>query len=312
MKLLVIGKAKKPRAFKNWDSNIVIWRKSTNAWITSEIFREWFYDYFVPTVTKYLKGKKLPVKAHLYIDNCPAHPDSLSKGGIVCKFLPPNTTSLIQPMDQGILRQMKSGYKKKLMSQLVGDDDQNIVQAWKEYNIRDALINLVEAWDNIKPENHQKAWLKLMPHNEVVDFEGFNKLTKDSKSSEQHLKEFLKTKECFKQCEDEDFQEWFDQENNDKGYGDRADHEILHDVQNPSNNESDGEDDEDRDDEYKPEMTLSEAAECARKLLSDAIGRGIVPDKDIIALRRVRDIFQQAKHGSYRQRPITSFFDREI
>ncbi|CAL4125411.1 unnamed protein product, partial [Meganyctiphanes norvegica] len=41
----------------------------------------------------------------------------LVNGGNSLQFLPPNTTSLIHPLDQGILRQMKSGYKKKLMDE---------------------------------------------------------------------------------------------------------------------------------------------------------------------------------------------------
>ena len=45
------------------------------------------------------------VKALLLMDNAPAHPDKLiSKDGqIKVKFLPTNTTSLIQPVDQEII-----------------------------------------------------------------------------------------------------------------------------------------------------------------------------------------------------------------
>ena len=50
------------------------------------------------------------------VDNCPAHPvvDNLSNMKVV--FLPPNATSRLQPMDQGVIHALKAGYRKKLLS----------------------------------------------------------------------------------------------------------------------------------------------------------------------------------------------------
>ena len=49
----------------------------------------------------------LPQKAVLVLDNCPAHPNvedlTSEDGKITALYLPPNVTSLIQPMDQGVL-----------------------------------------------------------------------------------------------------------------------------------------------------------------------------------------------------------------
>ncbi|UYV68360.1 hypothetical protein LAZ67_5004062 [Cordylochernes scorpioides] len=55
---------------------------------------------------KYLSEKKLPLRALLVMDNAPAHPPSLKDHlldefkFIEVRFLPPNTTPLLQPMDQ--------------------------------------------------------------------------------------------------------------------------------------------------------------------------------------------------------------------
>ena len=56
-------------------------------------------------------------KAILPFDNCPAHQLALvsSSGLIKCVFLPANTTSLIQPQDQGIIADIKKRYKKVLL-----------------------------------------------------------------------------------------------------------------------------------------------------------------------------------------------------
>lgn len=49
----------------------------------------------------------LDFKVLLLVDNAGGHADDLSYDGVQIEFLPPNTTSLIQPMDQGIIRVLK-------------------------------------------------------------------------------------------------------------------------------------------------------------------------------------------------------------
>lgn len=57
------------------------------------------------------------MKALILLDNCPAHSqvDQLTSDDkkIRCMFLSANTTSLIQPMDQGVIYTAKRLYKKK-------------------------------------------------------------------------------------------------------------------------------------------------------------------------------------------------------
>ncbi len=40
------------------------------------------------------------------------------------KYLPPNVTALIQPMDQGVFNTLKLHYKKKLLHRLLIEDEQ--------------------------------------------------------------------------------------------------------------------------------------------------------------------------------------------
>lgn len=109
--LLLIGKSAKPRAFKNVEISAlpVLYKNQKNAWMDSLIFKDWFFNKFVPETKKYLTEKKLPHKAILTMDNAGSHPDTkdLRSGDIRTMFLPPNTTSLVQPMDQGALECLK-------------------------------------------------------------------------------------------------------------------------------------------------------------------------------------------------------------
>jgi len=53
----------------------------------------------------------------LFIDNAPCHhsENELRDGEMYVKFLPPNVTELIQPMDQGVIETTKRLYRKKLI-----------------------------------------------------------------------------------------------------------------------------------------------------------------------------------------------------
>jgi hypothetical protein len=71
------------------------------GWITKQLTLEWFHESFIPQVKSYLEEKGLEFKVLLLMDNAGGYAQELSYKGVRIEFLPPNTTSLIQPMDQG-------------------------------------------------------------------------------------------------------------------------------------------------------------------------------------------------------------------
>jgi len=76
---LIIGRYEKPRCFHhvNLKTLPVHCDFPSNGWMTGAIFEDWFHKKFVPEVRKYLRQKKLPLKALLLVDNCAAHPKDL-------------------------------------------------------------------------------------------------------------------------------------------------------------------------------------------------------------------------------------------
>ena len=69
-------------------------------WMTSELFEEWVRE----NDRKFaLEGRKVA----LVIDNCTAHPNIENRKSVTLCFCPPNTTSCLQPMDQGVIRSLK-------------------------------------------------------------------------------------------------------------------------------------------------------------------------------------------------------------
>ena len=71
--------------------------------MTSDLFEEWVRELD-------RKLQREDKKIALIVDNCPAHPDINDLKAIELVFLPPNTTSHTQPMDQGVIWSLKSIY----------------------------------------------------------------------------------------------------------------------------------------------------------------------------------------------------------
>ena len=98
--MFVIWKFKYPRCFKNVKHLPYEYKSQKRSWMNSEIFEEWV--------------RKLDQKCcaddrniALIIDNCPAHPSISNLTNVQLVFLPPNTTSILQPMDQGVYAALK-------------------------------------------------------------------------------------------------------------------------------------------------------------------------------------------------------------
>ena len=95
--------------------------------MTRDIFQTWSVHDFCPAVKTYCEKHNFEKKALLLLDNAPGHPvdlDSSSTGiKVEVVFLPPNTTSLRQPMDQGAVAAFKAYDLRRTFSQLIRDTD---------------------------------------------------------------------------------------------------------------------------------------------------------------------------------------------
>ena len=105
------------------------------------------------------------------MDNAPSHPTNLSnieKGiSVEVVFLPPNTTALIQPMDQGVISNFKAYYLRRTFTQLFektdGQNKQSIRDFWKNYNILDAVENINLSWNEVTEKCLKGVWKKIWP-----------------------------------------------------------------------------------------------------------------------------------------------------
>ena len=175
--LLLIGKSKNPRCFKNvsHDSLPVVYANQSNAWVNATLFTDWFHHQFVPTVQEKLIALGCEPTAVLLLDNCSAHPDEeqlvSADEKVVAKFLPPNVTSLIQPMDQGVLESLKHRYRKKILEELVLRDNGgvSIIEFLKGINLLKVSEMIAASWDETQPKTLRLSWRKILPLEESED-----------------------------------------------------------------------------------------------------------------------------------------------
>ncbi|XP_062542013.1 jerky protein homolog-like [Armigeres subalbatus] len=170
--LMLIGKSQKPRALKHVKQLPVYYSASKNAWMTQFLFKKWFFDEFVPRVTRFLEASNLPVTAVLVLDNCSAHFNGgqlqTEDGKIWTEFLPPNTTAVVQPMDQNIIQSIKARYRKTMMQEMLGRSGE-FHENVKNINIKDAIFWVAQAWDCVSGESIRKSWNMLYNPNHSED-----------------------------------------------------------------------------------------------------------------------------------------------
>lgn len=142
-KLLVIGKSKNPRCFKSVKNLPVDYYSNTNAWMTSLIFNDWLLKW----------DKRLNRKIALLVDNCAAHCVNCQLKNIKVIFLPANTTSIIQPCDQGIIRTMKAYYRKEMRARILESMEDTLNMSAndlaKKTNLLDALHLITMSWSQV-------------------------------------------------------------------------------------------------------------------------------------------------------------------
>lgn len=116
-------------------------------------------------VRKFSHENNLPPKALLLIDNCTAHkPIDLLKtedGNIIAMLFPPNVTPVLQPMDQNPIRLVKLGYRNKLLCNMLAEENISIDRMLKLHTIRQAILMLKAAWDELLPSVLSNSWNKI-------------------------------------------------------------------------------------------------------------------------------------------------------
>ena len=199
LKPFLVYHAENTRALKGYDKTSlpVHWFASSSGWMTGHIFKAYSKTQLVHELKEYCTSQGLPFRILMVLDNALAHSQVLQDlhQDIKFVFLPFNTTSLLQPMDQGVIKMFKAHYLQRsrcsfsMKCDVSSDEFEKAAQApektnvelqkdmvqrhWESYTICDALWHVCDAWKEMTKSCIQGAWKKLCPHL-TVDFGGFD------------------------------------------------------------------------------------------------------------------------------------------
>ncbi|TEA27055.1 hypothetical protein DBR06_SOUSAS34510006, partial [Sousa chinensis] len=105
-------------------------------WVTQAIFQDWFFHHFIPEVEKYCLEKDIPFNILFLLDSALGYLPFMDDfhPNVKVVHLPPNTMSLIQSMNQGVVVTSKKYYLRHTSHQTVKASDEsrtNLQQFWK-------------------------------------------------------------------------------------------------------------------------------------------------------------------------------------
>ena len=158
---IVIWKSKLPRCFKGLRDpsrpGIVHYFSNSKSWMTSVIFES--------ALSKL--NRKLVFenrKVILFLDNATCHPESMddkfSNTKIV--FLPKNTSSRLQPLDAGIIRNFKVKYQKSLVKYVLSgiNDNASAAEIVQDVSILMAIKWVQQTWKDVTPSTVKQCFEK--------------------------------------------------------------------------------------------------------------------------------------------------------
>ena len=178
LELQVIGKSKSPRAMKGININKtfnVYYEHQSKAWQDGSSMLRLLHRF-----NKVMRQRR--AKLFMLLDNCSSHvwaaklldptgsqETSFAYGNIVIIFFPPNATSDCQPLDQGIIRCVKAGFRKAQLHALLieyeiwqerKDEEEGKFPISDHTHIRNGMTWLKQAWDNLQENTIRRCFAK--------------------------------------------------------------------------------------------------------------------------------------------------------
>lgn len=150
-KPLVIAKSKRPRCFgKNFNPSLYVeYFHNTKAWMTTVIFQNYLRQL---DRDMRLQGRQII----LLVDNASSHStNDLDLTNVEVHYLPPCTTSHIQPLDAGIIRAFKAHYRRQLVSHYIECVEQDTPQT---VDLRQALLMVRQGWRAVTAQTVRNCW----------------------------------------------------------------------------------------------------------------------------------------------------------
>ena len=117
----------------------------------------------MPWITPFIKKMKSQQRhVLLLLDNAPFHPQGLELSNVKIHFPPTNTTSVLQPLDLGIIKNIKCHYRTRLLRAVLAkvESSDSASEISKSVNVLQAAHWISQAVKAVKPETVQNCFAK--------------------------------------------------------------------------------------------------------------------------------------------------------
>ncbi|XP_044763923.1 jerky protein homolog-like [Coccinella septempunctata] len=308
--LLLIGKSRNPRAFKNAKKLPLFYKSQPKAWMTAALFTEWYDEVFIPEVKKHQKSVgKEGSKVLLIVDNAPTHPTAelleRENGQFKTTFLPPNVTSLLQPMDQSVIETMKRHYRRQLLRKLLiegAEDEELVFENHSKINLKDSCYMVAEAWSLVTA-----VTLRQSEENEKQEY-GEDDDDEDALSLEEIRKMIVKIPGCT-EVSAEDVGEWMACDTSDPGFQILNDDEIVVSVREDV--EVEVEEELSADVEVDAGPSASEAFAGLETALKWMERQPECDHLQLLTVKRMRDLAARKRLKTAKQLTLTEMFKKQ-
>lgn len=165
---LFIHKLKNPKELKHIKDNLpVVFKAQSRAWMDQEIFTDWYRNHFIPAVRTRQLETGTCGKVFLLLDNYRHHLQLAEEFQQDNQFqiilLPPNVPRSLQPMNQGVIESTKKSFRHKMLHRVLSFPG-GAREFYFDYDLKDCIDLLYDAWTEISVTNIRNAWKKVIKH----------------------------------------------------------------------------------------------------------------------------------------------------
>ena len=294
---IVIGKSKTPRCFRSQNHLPLQYYQQKNAWMDSFIFEKIF---------KKLNNRIKKENKHilLFMDNCSVHFINLKLSNIQIIYFPSNTTSVLQPLDCGIIKSFKTNYRNDLVSHLISEFESGNHQNFKQnFTLVTAITFIDASLKKIKQETIKNCFKKA-----GFVFQSPKTRIEIEEEDDDDSNIWTKLNE-FADLNYESFECYFDVDIDLQCHHSLTDQQIVNEVLDKSDSETELEDDEDENevDNYDKDITSSKAFKYIKQLQIYFLNRNNSLGYDY--LLNAQNQLTKIQFSSLKQSKITDFFE---
>ncbi|CAH0731050.1 unnamed protein product, partial [Brenthis ino] len=260
--------------------------------MTSDAFCNWLKN-----LDKEMKKKNK--KILMFIDNCTAHGEIPNLKNIKIKYLPPNTTSKLQPLDQGIIQSFKMHYRKEVVRRFLADVER---QTPTTIDVLQAMWMIAKAWNLVTEKTIANCFKKS----------GF-KVTCEDEEDDLPLAELARTWQRVQEelhLQDTDFEDFVTFDNDLAICGELTDADIVTSVLPVTNAEAD-EDEEEEGEIDEHNFTIKDAYNALNTIKSVFLKKGGLSDDVVKSITKLDCALDVITHTGSKQTTINDFFSNQ-